>query len=80
MATIQKFEDLICWQKARALANFIGCAGIPRSFATGIRGTNNSSGGAATSAKKPAPVPSVNTSELCLGDRRTDWFILFSKT
>lgn len=23
MATIQKFEDLICWQKARALANFI---------------------------------------------------------
>lgn len=23
MATIQKFEDLICWQKARELANFI---------------------------------------------------------
>ncbi|MFH1193762.1 MAG: four helix bundle protein [bacterium] len=23
MATIQKFEDLICWQKARRLANFI---------------------------------------------------------
>ncbi len=23
MATIQKFEDLICWQKARELANFV---------------------------------------------------------
>lgn len=23
MATIEKFEDLICWQKARELANFI---------------------------------------------------------
>lgn len=23
MATIQKFEDLICWQKARMLANFV---------------------------------------------------------
>jgi four helix bundle protein len=23
MATIQKFEDLICWQKSRVLANFI---------------------------------------------------------
>lgn len=23
MATIQKFEDLVCWQKARELANFI---------------------------------------------------------
>ena len=23
MATIQKFEDLICWQKARELVNFI---------------------------------------------------------
>ncbi|MFA4873059.1 MAG: four helix bundle protein [Patescibacteria group bacterium] len=23
MATIQKFEDLICWQRARGLANFI---------------------------------------------------------
>src|SRR4030042_2268411 len=23
MATIQKFEDLICWQKTRELANFI---------------------------------------------------------
>ena len=23
MATIQKFEDLVCWQKARQLANFI---------------------------------------------------------
>lgn len=23
MATVQKFEDLICWQKCRALANFI---------------------------------------------------------
>jgi len=23
MATISKFEDLICWQKARELANFV---------------------------------------------------------
>lgn len=23
MATIQKFEDLVCWQKARELANFV---------------------------------------------------------
>lgn len=23
MATIQKFEDLVCWKKARELANFV---------------------------------------------------------
>lgn len=31
MATIQKFEDLVCWQKARELANFVyGATDDPR--------------------------------------------------
>ena len=56
-------------------AFFIGCREYPVGSAAGMRGKVIWSGGAASSAKKPAPVPSVNTSGLASGDRRTDWFI-----